>query len=300
MTYSDAGSGYSQPPQTSGESDSRGLSFYLGLGAAALGVVIFLLGFAPYLDSPGSATVYGMTLNAFEPLSNAVVPLALLLLGGLLSGISLLPRQNFAGPAAAAAVAGFFTAFALMLNLPGNSELAGGGIAILVLGFVQTVLAVAVFLFSAGIVSEPTARPSRTHVHPAAYGHPQGYAPQQGYAAPQGYGPPQGYAPQQGYGPQQGYPPVPGYGQSQQQYGYPQSQQAPQPTAGYGQFQAGQAYPSQQPTQQMSQQQPESPSAPAPARSEPAQDDAAGGAPTQAFGAQSDKNATNEKSDDGK
>lgn len=297
MTYSDAGSGYSQPPQTSGESDSRGLSFYLGLGAAALGVVIFLLGFAPYLDSPGSATMYGMTLNAFEPLSNAVVPLALLLLGGLLSGISLLPKQNFAGPAAAAAVAGFFSAFALMLNLPGNSELAGGGIAILVLGFVQTVLAVAVFLFSAGIVSEPTTRPSRTHVHPAAYGHPQGYAPQQGYAAPQGYGPPQGYAPQQGYGPQQGYPQVPGYGQSQQQqYGYPQSQQAPQPTVGYGQFQAGQPYQSQQPTQQMSQQQQPEPSAPEPARPEPAQNDAAG-APTQAFGAQSD---TNEKSDDDK
>ncbi len=145
MTYNDAGSGYGQPPQTSGESNSRGLSFYLGLGAAALGVVSFLLGFAPYLDSPGSAMMYGVTLNAFEPLSNAVAPLSLLLLGGLLSGISLLPKQNFTGPAAASAVTGFLAAFALMLNLPGNSELAGGGIAILVLGFVQTVLAVAVF-----------------------------------------------------------------------------------------------------------------------------------------------------------
>ncbi len=84
----------------------------------------FLLGFAPYLDSPGSAMMYGVTLNAFEPLSNAVAPLSLLLLGGLLSGISLLPKQNFTGPAAASAVTGFLAAFALMLNLPGNSELA--------------------------------------------------------------------------------------------------------------------------------------------------------------------------------
>jgi len=294
MTYSDAGSGYGQPSPTSGESGSRGLSFYLGLGVAALGVVNFLLGFAPYLDSPGSAMMYGVTLNAFEPLSNGAVPLVFLLLGGLLSGISLLPKQHYEGPAAAAAAAGFFSAFAIMLNLPGNSELAGGGIAVLVLGFVQTVLAVAVFLFAAGIVNEPTSRPSRTHAHPAAYGHPQGYAPQQGYGAPQGYGSSQGYAPPQGYG-QQGYPQAPGYSQPQQQYGYPQSQ-APQPTAGYGQFQAGQPYQAQQPTQQMSQQQasqPRQPEATEPTHpassthSDSTPDDAAG-APTQAFGARSD------------
>lgn len=289
MTYSDAGSGYGQPSQTSGEPDSRGLSFYLGLGVAALGVVNFLLGFAPYIDSPGSAMMYGVTLNAFEPLSNGAVPLAFLLVGGLLSGISLLPKQNYAGPAAVAAVAGFFTAFALMLNLPGNSQLAGGGIAVLVLGFVQTILAVAVFLFSAEIVKEPTARPSRTHVHPAAYGHPQGYAPQQGYGAPQGYAPQPGYG-AQGYGGQHGYPQVPGYGQPPQ-YGYQQPQQAPQPTAGYGQFQAAQPYQSQHPTQQMPQQpepqQPEPSTAADPAGPDTVRDDT-GSEPTQVFEARTE------------
>ncbi|PTR30522.1 hypothetical protein C8K36_102373 [Rhodococcus sp. OK519] len=286
MTYSDAGSGYGQPVQPSGGSDSRGLSFYLGLGVAALGVVIFLLGFAPYLSSDSSAMMYGLTLNAFE--MNGIVPLVFLLFGGLLSGISLLPKQSYSGPAAAAAVVGFLTAFAVMLNLPGGAELGAGGIAILVLGFVQAVLATAVFLFGAGIVKEPTGRPSRTHVHPAAYGHPQGYAPQQGYGPPQGYGP------------QQGYPQMPGYGQPQpnapQQYGYQQSHQAPQPTAGYGQFQAGQPYQAQQPTQQMSaqQQQQSQPSAQpqpqpqSPAQPEPPQGDTSS-APTQAFGAQTEK-----------
>ncbi|WP_433610721.1 DUF5336 domain-containing protein [Prescottella agglutinans] len=273
MTYTDGGS-YGQPSQASTETGTKNLSFYLGLAVAALGIVNFLLGFAPYVEN--STTVgfgFSFTQDAFE--SGGALPLAFLLTGGLLAGLSLLPKQEHAAPAAVASLVGFLVSFVFMLSLPGGGSLAGGGIAILVLSFVQAVIAIAVFLFGAGIVKMPQPRPSRTHVHPAAYGHPQGYnpqAPQQGYGAPQGYsapGAPQGY-------PQQ----MPGYGQSTPQ-GYPQ-----QPTAGYGQFQAYQA---QQPTQHMPQQSP-SPSAqpqasqPGAASGTPGAD--ASGAPTQAFDAQ--------------
>ncbi|MDH6283354.1 hypothetical protein M2284_000487 [Rhodococcus sp. LBL1] len=284
MTYTDGGS-YGQPSQASTGTGTKNLSFYLGLAVAALGIVNFLLGFAPYVEN--STTVgfgFTFTQDAFE--SGGALPLAFLLTGGLLAGLSLLPKQEHTAPAAVASVVGFLVSFVFMLSLPGGGTLAGGGIAILVLSFVQAVIAVAVFLFGADIVKMPQPRPSRTHVHPAAYGHPQGYnpqAPQQGYGTPQGYGAPQGY-------PQQ----MPGYGQSAQT---PQGYQQ-QPTAGYGQFQAYQA---QQPTQHMPQQspapstQPPTPQTPQPGESSgtPAAD--ATGAPTQAFDAQTHKDDDEKK-----
>lgn len=296
MTYTDGGSGFGQPSQARGETSARGLAFYLGLGVLALGIVNFLLGFAPYLENSTSVGFgYSFTQNAFE--SGGALPLAFLLTGGLLAGIALLPRQDHAAPAAVVSVVGFLVSFVFMLSLPGGGSLAGGGIAILVLSFIQAVVAVAVFLFGAGLVKMPQGRPSRSHGHPAAYGHPQGYTPQQGYGAPQGYTP-QGYGAPQGYAQQ-----VPGYGQSTPGQSTPgqstPGQSAPQPhgyqqqpTAGYGQFQA---YQPQQPTQQMSQQpypqqQASQPQTSQPQTSQPqgggsALDDA--GAPTQAFDARS-------------
>lgn len=286
MTYTDGGS-YGQPSPAPTTDGTKGLSFYLGLGVLALGVVNFLLGFSPYVENSTSVGFgFSFTQDAFE--SGGALPLAFLLTGGLLAGLSLLPKQEHAAPAAVASVVGFLVSFVFMLSLPGGGSLAGGGIAILVLSFIQAGIAVAVFLFGAGIVKMPQPRPSRTHVHPAAYGHPQGYnpqAPQQGYGAPQGS--PQSYGTPQGY-PQQ----MPGYGQSTPQtpQGYPQ-----QPTAGYGQFQAYQA---QQPTQHMPQQSP-SPSA-QPQASQPGQSSGAPaadatGAPTQAFDAQAHKDDDEKK-----
>ncbi|QCQ90055.1 DUF5336 domain-containing protein [Rhodococcus sp. SGAir0479] len=302
MTYTDGGSGFDQPSQAPAQSRTRGLAFYLGLGVLALGIVNFLLGFAPYLENSTNVGFgFSFTQDAFE--SGGALPLAFLLTGGLLAGISLLPKQYHAAPAAVASVVGFLVSFVFMLSLPGVGSLAGGGIAILVLSFVQAALAVAVFLFGAGLVKMPQGRPYRSHAHPAAYGHPQGYAQQQGYGGQQGYGQPggqqQGYAPQQGYGGQQGYgqqtpgygQQTPGYGQPAQSQGYPQQQQ---PTAGYGQFQAYQA---QQPTQQMPQQpsagQPYQQGQPTPPPSAPRHQSAApedAGAPTQAFDARTSEN----------
>ncbi|MCL2533292.1 MAG: DUF5336 domain-containing protein [Nocardiaceae bacterium] len=288
MTYTDGGS-YGQPSQASTGTGTKNLSYYFTLAVAALGIVNFLLGFAPYVEN--STTVgfgFSFTQDAFE--SGGALPLAFLLTGGLLAGLSLLPKQEHTAPAAVTSLVGFLVSFVYMLSLPGGGSLAGGGITILVLAFIQAVLAIAVFLFGAGIVKMPQQRPSRSHVHPAAYGHPQGYNPQapQGYGAPPTYGAPQGY-------PQQ----MPGYGQpGQAAPGYPQQQ----PTAGYGQFQAYQA---QQPTQHIPQQaqpqssQPPQPQSPAqqPESPQPGASGTgdAGTAPTQAFDAQASKDDDEQK-----
>ncbi|MGO4203268.1 DUF5336 domain-containing protein [Rhodococcus sp. TAF43] len=285
MTYTDGGSGFGQPSQPPAANGTKSLSFYLGIAVLALGVVNFLLGFAPYLKNSTSSR-YGLefSANAFE--SDGTLPLSFLLLGGLLAGLTLLPKQSYAGPAAATSLVGFLVSFVLMLNIPTGGSLAGGGVMILILAFIQAVIATAVFLFGAGLVKQPQGRPTRTHVHPAAYGHPQGYpgqAPQQGYGVPGG---------QQGYA--QGYPQQPTYGQAGQpqpgypQQGYAQPQQS-QPTAGYGQFQAGQQpYQAQQPTQHIPQQQTPEHEAPSAPPAAPAGSPDSPGAPTQAFGAQTE------------
>ncbi|RVW02959.1 hypothetical protein EGT50_09600 [Rhodococcus xishaensis] len=263
-------------------SGGRGLLFYLGLGVLVLGVVNFLLGFAPYLENtPNVGSPFLFTANAFE--SVGALPLAFLLTGGLLAGISLLPEQDYVAPAAVASLVGFLVSFVFTLSLSSGQSLAGGGIAILVIGFIQAVVAVSVFLFASGIVKMPQGRPSSTHVHPAAYGHPQGYG---GPQTPPGYGAPQGYGGSPGYPAPQGYSqPMPGYGQptghSMQEPppGYPQ-----QPATPYGQFQAYQA---QQPAQQMPQQMPQQTPTPPMGQQPPSQQGApspdAAAAPTQAF-----------------
>ncbi|WP_137723487.1 DUF5336 domain-containing protein [Prescottella subtropica] len=246
MTYPE-GAAFGQPAPAPATPAAKGLSFFLGLGVLAVGVVVFLLGFAPYVENSSSVGYgFSFTMNAFE--SVGALPVAFLLTGGLLAGVSLLPKQNQHATAAVASVVGLVVSFVVMLSLSGGGSLAVGGIVILILAFVQAVAAVLLFLVDAEVLKMPQGRPTTTHVHPAAYGHPQGYAPpqQQGYGAPQGY-------PQQPYGQQsQGYPQQ-SYGQAPQTPGYPPQQ----PTAGYGQFQA---YQSQQPTQHIPQQQPAQPS----------------------------------------
>ncbi|RVW06337.1 DUF5336 domain-containing protein [Rhodococcus spongiicola] len=307
MTYSDGGSSFGQPPQPPAMSGARGLSFYLGLGVLVLGVVSFLLGFAPYLESsPNVGSPFYVTVSAFQSIGG--IPLAFLLTGGLLAGISLLPEQDYVAPAAVASLVGFLVSFVFTLSLPDGRSLAGGGIAILVIGFIQAVAAVLVFLFATGIVKMPQGRPSSTHVHPAAYGHPQGYSVPQtppGYGAPQGYGGSSGYPAPQGYSQQ-----MPGYGQAgghsaqEPPPGYPQ-----QPTTPYGQFQAYQA---QQPTHQMPQQSPTPPVGQQPPSQPGAPSPDAVSAPTEAFdtrpaqegkadktGAEADKtDVKDEKTDD--
>ncbi|MGW4248794.1 DUF5336 domain-containing protein, partial [Nocardia sp. NPDC004722] len=128
MSYPTGGSGYNAPQPTpsspgygsqpagapaagSGTSSiaGKGLPFFLTVGIAALGVLNFLLGFAPYVGTKSQdvlgTTVKGSSFSLFE--SNPAL-ITLLLLAGLVAGLSLLPKvaANTA-LVAAISVAGF-------------------------------------------------------------------------------------------------------------------------------------------------------------------------------------------------
>lgn len=235
MTFTPGGPNYGPPAQPTAGGESKGLGFFLLIGVAVLGVLNLLLGFAPY------ATLARESVNSFEANTDG---LGLLFLGGLLAAASLLPRQSYAGAAAAASVAGWVVALFVFLNVDADSG--WGAIAILVLGFIQSAVAVAALLFDIGVLKQPAPRPAgagfgQPGQTPQGYGQsaPQGYgqAPQQSYGQqPQGYGQgaPQGYGPQSqqsqsqtGYGQQN----QPGYGQQ----GYGQQGQSSQSQPGYAQ-----------------------------------------------------------------
>lgn len=256
MSYPTGGSGYNTPatPSTPASpaptagggtgasasgSDAKGLPFLLVVGVAALGVINFLLGFLPF-TALESATGLGSTSEeSFGGFTVFGSPtgLALLLVSGLLAGLTLLPKQEWKGAAAAVAVAGFFTLLFQVLTLAEGQNAKIGAWVLIVLALVQAAVAVVAVLFDAGIIKAPAPKPA---------GAPQqqgGYPGQQG----QGYGQ-QGYG-QGGFGqqsqPGQSYGQQPGQSFGQQSYG--QQSQPSQPT--YGQ-QPGQSYGQQsQPSQ---------------------------------------------------
>ncbi|MGQ4616630.1 DUF5336 domain-containing protein [Nocardia sp. R7R-8] len=274
MSYPTGGSGYNAPSPsapssqspaaggaTSGSSatgsDAKGLPFFLVVGVAALGVINFLLGFLPFLGSKpidfGGTRVSGaQTRNLFEVASGSPL-LGLLLLGGLLAGLSLLPKQNWTGAAAAASTAGFLALLFQSFNFGAGSELKVGAFVLLVLAFVQAAAAIAATLFEVGILKAPAPRPAAA---PSGFGQ-GGYGQQQPFGQGQPYGQPgqqpgYGASPygQAGYGAQPAPPQFPSqqgqpspYGQSQPGYGQSQQGQAyGQPPSPYGQSQPTTAY----------------------------------------------------------
>ncbi|AOW91814.1 hypothetical protein BFN03_01500 [Rhodococcus sp. WMMA185] len=233
MTYTPGGSSYGPPAKPAEGGESRGLGFFLLVGVAGLGAVNLLLGFAPYATIRD--TFREGSANSFEVLG--VTGLGLLLLGGLLAAVSLLPKQSYVGAAAASTIAGWVLALLIFLYVEVNAG--WGAILILILGFVQSAVAIAALLFEAGVLEQSSSSPSPA----AGFGQPgqpgeasKGYGqpPQQSYGQqPQGYGQP----PQQSYGQQpQGYgqPPQQSYGQQPQGYGQPPQGYGQQNQPGYG------------------------------------------------------------------
>ncbi|MBF6340408.1 DUF5336 domain-containing protein [Nocardia abscessus] len=263
MSYPTGGSGYntpspsapsSQSPATGGASagssatgsDAKGLPFFLVVGVAALGVINFLLGFLPFLgtkpiDFGGRTVGTPESSNLFQVASGSPL-LGLLLLGGLLAGLSLLPKQNWTGAAAAASTAGFLALLFQSFNFGEGSELKAGAFILLALAFVQAAVAIAATLFETGILKAPAPRPATA---PSGFGQ-AGFGQQQPSYGQQSYGqgqpgqPGYGASPygQSGYGAQSAPPQFPS--QAQQQSPYGQSQ------PGYGQSQQGQSYGQQQ------------------------------------------------------
>ena len=172
----------------------RGLSFMLDIAVAALGVLSFLLGFAPYAkegESSGDGLFSGKkdSINFFENMGVGVgaVGLALLLTAALIAAFGLLPRQSGNGPVVAAlSLAGFATTLFLMFSITTGLDVGAGLILVLVTSFLQSGAAIGSLLASSGIIKPPA---------PRAYPpYPQGGYP----PAPPGYGggnPPVGYPP---------------------------------------------------------------------------------------------------------
>lgn len=183
----------------------------LALGVLALGVINFLLGLAGQYKVPGDS------VNFFFVQTGDATSISLLLVAGLFVGVGLLPKQpNTIGLAAAASIAGWLVLVFQSFNtgdsgpIGASIELGVGAITVLVLGFIQSVLAVAATLFGAGILKAPQPKPvsygqqnnfpgygqqqpgyGQQPPNYSGYGQPQ----QQGYAAPapgqnQGYVPP--------------------------------------------------------------------------------------------------------------
>jgi hypothetical protein len=282
MSYPSGGSGYNTPAPTPSSAPSfpqqpgggtggaagapgvsaAGLPFYLTVGAAVLGVVNFLLGFAPFVSTSGHDLGDGMQVSGSSTgfyFSFAVAVLIVLLAGGLLSGLSLLPKQNWIGAAAAVSASGFLGLVFIVIKVPDGINVAWGAWVILFLSLVQTAATVVLVLFESDILSAPapSPKPAAPQAVPGGYGAP-GYG-QQNYGQAQ-----QGQAGQYGQQAQQSAPgqSQPSYGQYGQQPSYGQSQQAGQQAQSpygqqYGQKQYGQQQQAQSPygQQQYGQQQ---------------------------------------------
>ncbi len=263
MSYPTGGSGYNAPAtppafassgQSAGagtESTAKGLPYFLVAGVAGLGVINFLLGFLPFFRQKPRDLGRGVTVEGNDTLSlfqyfGAAALLAILLLGGLLAALSLLPKQNWTGAAAAASAAGFLGTLFLSFTTPDdlNVELTWGAYVLLIVAFVQTAIAVVAVLFEAGILTPPAPKPAAPQGPPSGFG-AGGYGQQGAFGLGQpaafGQGQPgqfgQGQPGQFGQGQYgQGQPGQYGQGgpqyQSQQPYG--QSQPS-QPTYGPGQ-----------------------------------------------------------------
>lgn len=220
MTFTPQGPSFGPPNQPAAGGGTKNLGFILLIAVAALGLINFLLGFAPFTSISGSSSGIGSGLDTSSSFfESSIYGLGFVFAGGVVAGVSLLPKQSYAGIAAALTLTGFFAlvfaAFSVGTSDYVDISLGWGLIIVLILSFVQTVVAVAALLFEIGILKAPAPRPVAQQ-----YGQPQGYS--------QAPGQPQGQAPGQSQGYGQGQ-----YGQPQQAQQQPQYQQNPQ----YGQAQ---------------------------------------------------------------
>jgi hypothetical protein len=196
MTYPGGGPGYpqqgggpQQPPQPpsggfpqqqpphshqaapGGQALPQNLPMLLALGVAGIGLVQYFLGFADDASGVGTGTL-------------------LLLAGGALAGLSLLPKGPKTLPFAA--MFSVLGALEVLDALIGAQVVGAIVIVILILGMLQMLVAVGALLLEYDVVKVPAPKPAPRQ---APYG-----APQQQYGQQQPYtGPPQfGQAPQQG------------------------------------------------------------------------------------------------------
>lgn len=197
MAYPSGASGYGsaggEPPATGGERAAGGGArgpIWLGTAVVAgLGVLNFLFGFLPYVKIEGITQLGGTDTTRSFFQFQTVTPLAFLLLGGVLAGVSLLPRQNWRAPAAAASIVGWLVLLFGSFSLDDGLGLGVGGYAVLVLGFVQALLAVLLLAVEVGMLKVPAGRPARTDSAAQPGQYPTGYGSGYGQQSQPGSGP---------------------------------------------------------------------------------------------------------------
>jgi hypothetical protein len=208
------------------------LPVYLTAAVAALGLAVYLSNYGPLFAASGT--------DFFTPtlLDLGVVAS---LLGALIAGVGLVPKQK-AAPALVAvlSVLGFLLSVSIVLTAPRGIDIKWGLYLIIAFSVVQAIIAVAVLLFDAGVITPPAPRP-RYEQQYGQYGAPGPYygqphqpgpphqqgPPQQqrpGYPSPYGGGYPGGPS-AGGFSGQQAGPPTPPSGFPQ--YGQPPSNNAP-------------------------------------------------------------------------
>lgn len=253
MTYPPGGPGgyppaqqpttqFSAPTQQFGRAPDAGLGggaeasklpVYLTAAVAALGLLVYLSSFGP---------LFTANTDFFTP-TLLDIGIVAALLAGLLAGVALIPRQKAApGTVAALSVLSFLLVIAIVLTAPDGVSIDWGLYLIIAFAVLQAIVAVAVLLFDAGVITPPAPRPRYDHQYgqyggghyygQPHHGGPPQHGPQQqrpgyGYGGYSG-GPSTGgfpAAPQGGQGGSQSGPPTPPTGFPT--YGQPPSSSAP-------------------------------------------------------------------------
>ncbi|MDQ0377444.1 DUF5336 domain-containing protein [Amycolatopsis thermophila] len=208
MTFPSGGPGYpqqgggGQPPGTGGFPQQHpqaqpgpslspaNLSMILTLFIALLGLVNYFIAFS-------------------EESQGADQPLLFLLVGGLLAGLSVVPRAPRALPFAVLfSVLGALTAILVVVHIPDQAETPGIITVILILGILQMLVAIAALLFDSGVLKMPQPQApqyGQPYGQPGQFGQGPGEQAKGGPSGTQ-YGPPVNppqaqstvYAPQQG------------------------------------------------------------------------------------------------------
>jgi hypothetical protein len=202
-------------PAPAAEGPSK-LPMYLTAAVAALGLAVYLSSYGPLFEA--GADFFTPTLLDLGVVAS--------LLGALIAGVGLVPKQK-TSPAMVAvlSVLGFLLVVAIVLTAPQGVSIEWGLYLIIAFSVVQAIVAVAVLLFDADVITPPAPRPRYEQQQQyGQYGGPGPYygqphqqpgPPQQqqqrpGYPSPYGGGYPGGPS-AGGYsgGPQQSGPPTP-------------------------------------------------------------------------------------------
>jgi hypothetical protein len=137
-------------PTPAAEGPSK-LPLYLTAAVAALGIAVYVSSYGPQFSSAGT-DLFSPTLLDLGVVAS--------LLGGLIAGVALVPKQK-AAPALVAvlSVLGFLLAVAIVLTAPQGVEIEWGLYLIIAFSVVQAIVAVAVLLFDAGVITPPAPKP---------------------------------------------------------------------------------------------------------------------------------------------